>query len=758
MAHGRYTIVGKLADGGMAEIFLAMQHGAEGFAKAVVLKRVLSAFSADPQFRNMFLDEAQISMGLSHGNIVQVLDVGVSGERTFLVLELVEGWDLEQIMDRAQATGPDHPWPPSLALYVTAQLCRALAYAHAKRGKDGRSLGIVHRDVSPNNVLISEQGEVKLADFGIAKAESKREQTLAGVIKGKIGFMSPEQALGRPLDARADLFSVGTVMYLMLTGRRPFEAGSELESMMKAQRAEYLPPEQLNPYLSHEATAIVNRAMRLDATARYQTADQMLIDIERVLRSQYKSAGQTELKTWLAELSQRDGAVPIGHGRLTDGDTARPVFVDEGGDLSAGTSVELSDIDGSSSATAASARTVVPVVGPAAATTAGPTVAPSIGPTAAQMQVVFDKFNKRTPSGPAGASLTTPVSGPAVALPVTRVQAVTSDGMPIEPASSPTSVSARMPLVTMTDVGVNASALRRLPRKGRVGLGFVLGALCMLGAVFGIKWLAQWAGHERIGLSKWYVPPGSSDVPPSGAVHAPAGQILGAGEANGAGAPSPETPAAASAGVDGGKVAALGAGDRDAAGIADAQAPTPNATIATDEDDEVHLLKRIVPDAAAVIGEDEAEQRPREKNGRVGGQSKTAVTDDVPLDADSTRAGASGKTAGRSGSTAHLADADKTRSSTAAGRAAPARSQPVQVRITTSPLGAVVRTKKQVLGRTPLAIRFNPGSTYELTFVKSGYVTNSRRLAVAVGKPQSISVAMKKAPPPARRTGLFRGR
>src|SRR5881628_3539711 len=194
--HGRYTIVSKLADGGMAEIFLGIQHGAEGFEKPVVLKRVLSAFSADPQFRNMFLDEAHISMGLSHGNIVQVLDVGLSGDRTFLVLELVEGWDLSHIMERAQATGPEHPWPPSLALHVTAQLCRALAYAHSKRSPDGRPLGIVHRDVNPTNVLISEQGEVKLADFGIAKAERKREQTAAGIIKGKIGFMSPEQASG----------------------------------------------------------------------------------------------------------------------------------------------------------------------------------------------------------------------------------------------------------------------------------------------------------------------------------------------------------------------------------------------------------------------------------------------------------------------------------------------------------------------------------------------------------------------------------
>src|SRR5256885_3788555 len=151
-SHGRYTILGKLADGGMAEIFLAVQHGMEGFEKPVVLKRILTQYSADPQFRNMLLDEAHISMSLQHSNIVQVLDLGVAGGRYFLVLELVDGWDLERILVRAQ--GSSTVWPAALALYVATQVCRALAYAHNKM-RDGKALGIVHRDISPNNVLIS---------------------------------------------------------------------------------------------------------------------------------------------------------------------------------------------------------------------------------------------------------------------------------------------------------------------------------------------------------------------------------------------------------------------------------------------------------------------------------------------------------------------------------------------------------------------------------------------------------------------------
>src|SRR5436190_521125 len=219
-SHGRYTILGKLADGGMAEIFLATQHGAEGFEKLVVLKRILTPYSADPQFRNMMLDEAHISMSLQHSNIAQVLDLGVAGGRYFLALELVDGWDLERILQRAYGAGI--VWPAALSLYVIACICRALAYAHAK-ARDGKPLGIVHRDISPNNVLISDQGEVKLTDFGIAKAQRKREQTAAGVIKGKVAYMSPEQALGTTVDRRSDIFSVGSVLYRMVTEKLPFD-------------------------------------------------------------------------------------------------------------------------------------------------------------------------------------------------------------------------------------------------------------------------------------------------------------------------------------------------------------------------------------------------------------------------------------------------------------------------------------------------------------------------------------------------------
>jgi len=335
--HGRYTVVRKLANGGMAEIFLASQQGHEGFQKPVVLKRILGSIYSDPQFRNMLIDEAHISMSLTHSNIVQVLDLGLAGGRYFLVLELVDGWDLGQILQRARATGL--PLPPELAVFVATEVCRALAYAHGKRGPDGQPLGIVHRDISPNNVLISEHGEVKLADFGIAKAMNKREQTGTGVVKGKVSFMSPEQALGRAIDARSDVFSLGTLLYLMLVGIRPFDGSTDLETLLRVQRGDFKPPGRVRPDLLPDLARIIERAMRFLPDERYPSAEDMLGELERLLRTQFGAVGQTELKHYLVELSQRDGAPPIGR--------AKPFIDDQesssGAELVEGNAVVLAD-------------------------------------------------------------------------------------------------------------------------------------------------------------------------------------------------------------------------------------------------------------------------------------------------------------------------------------------------------------------------------------------------------------------------------
>jgi len=306
--HGRYNIVRRVADGGMAEIFLATQIGREGFQKPVILKRIHSTIYADPQFRNMFIDEAHISMSLAHSNIAQVLDLGVAQGRYFLVLELVDGWDLGRVLQRAATAGTF--LPRELGLHIIADVCRALSYAHGKT--DGvKPLGIVHRDVSPHNILLSEQGEIKLTDFGIAKAMNKREQTGTGVVKGKVAFMSPEQAYGKPIDQRSDLFSLGTVLYLLMVRARPFEGPTDLETLLRVQKGDFVPPEAASPDLEPEVAAIVNRAMKSDVNERYQSADEMLADIEHVARNVFRPVGQTELKRWLAELAMQDGQSSI---------------------------------------------------------------------------------------------------------------------------------------------------------------------------------------------------------------------------------------------------------------------------------------------------------------------------------------------------------------------------------------------------------------------------------------------------------------
>jgi eukaryotic-like serine/threonine-protein kinase len=304
----RYTILRKIADGGTAEIFLAKQHGAHGFEKSVVLKRIFTAFYADPQFRHMLVDEAHIAMTLSHSNIVQVLDLGEVEGRYFLALELVDGWTLDRTLKRAKSAGV--PFPPALALYVTAEVCRALAYAHAKV-RDGKPLGIVHRDVSPHNVMLSAEGEVKLTDFGIAKAQNRKEKSLGNMIKGKISFMSPEQAAGGALDARSDLFSLGTMLYVMITRRLPFDAATDYEALMLVKSGDYLPPETARPGLNPELYRVIRKAMSKSADERYQKAEEMLLDVEQVMRLAFRPVGQTELHRWLSDLSAKDGVPPL---------------------------------------------------------------------------------------------------------------------------------------------------------------------------------------------------------------------------------------------------------------------------------------------------------------------------------------------------------------------------------------------------------------------------------------------------------------
>ncbi|MBL8916076.1 MAG: serine/threonine protein kinase, partial [Archangium sp.] len=304
----RYKAIRKIADGGSAEVFLAEQAGAAGFKRHVVLKRIRPALYADEQFRSMLLDEANLAMSLRHSNLVEVLDVGDANGVYFLVMELVDGWTLAQLMRRGR--NANFPLPPELAVYVAAEVCRGLAYAHS-RTKDGKPLGVVHRDICPNNVLVSMHAEVKIADFGIAQGGDRLLQTQSGMIRGKPAFMSPEQTRAEQLDARSDLFSVGTLLYALLTDTHPFPGPSDRELLMQVGNQEATPVNKVKPELPEELAKVVSFAMQKKRDDRFQTAQDMLTALEKLQRAALKPAGRSEFENYLRALSAKDGETAI---------------------------------------------------------------------------------------------------------------------------------------------------------------------------------------------------------------------------------------------------------------------------------------------------------------------------------------------------------------------------------------------------------------------------------------------------------------
>jgi eukaryotic-like serine/threonine-protein kinase len=269
---GKYVLLSKLAAGGMAVTYRARMTGAAGVTKPCVIKQILPHFADDADFVEMFISEARVAMGLSHGNIAQVFDFGEVDGQYFIALEFVYGQPLSKVLRRTAKSGLG-ALPIPLALHVASKLCDGLDYAHRHVGEDGEPLGLVHRDVSPDNVLISYEGEVKVIDFGIAKATSVVEaKTSPGVVKGKYPYFSPEQAQGRQdLDSRTDVYAAGVVLYEAVCGRRPYE-GEFVTVLPRILRGDYTPPSELNPAISPELEDIIAQALALDRDERFPTA------------------------------------------------------------------------------------------------------------------------------------------------------------------------------------------------------------------------------------------------------------------------------------------------------------------------------------------------------------------------------------------------------------------------------------------------------------------------------------------------------
>ena len=278
---GKYEILRKIATGGMAEIYLARSRGTAGFEKLVVIKRILPNVAEDPTFVQMFLDEARLAATLQHPNIADVYDVGEAEGTPFFAMEYIHGQDVRNI--RMTARKRDENVPLAIALAIVHGTASALDYAHEKRGNDGKSIGLVHRDVSASNVIVSYDGAIKLLDFGIARASSRTHKTQVGTLKGKIPYMSPEQCRGFELDRRSDLFSLGVVAFELTVGRRPFRGDSDFEVMDQIVHKGAPTPSSLMRDYPPELEAIVMKLLAMKQQDRYQTAEEMLQDLDPFL-------------------------------------------------------------------------------------------------------------------------------------------------------------------------------------------------------------------------------------------------------------------------------------------------------------------------------------------------------------------------------------------------------------------------------------------------------------------------------------------
>ena len=304
---GQYELLEKIASGGMAEVFRARRTGVEGFQKTVAIKKILPHIADNDEFITMFADEAKLAAELNHPNIAHIYDLGkIQAGGYFIAMEYVEGTDLRSLLLAGRQSGL--PMPVPLAVYVASKVASALDYAHRRRDARGEDLHIVHRDVSPQNILISHEGEIKLCDFGIAKADRKVSQTESGSLKGKLQYMSPEQAWGKPIDHRSDLFSLGSVLHEMLTGERLFRGATDMVVLELVRKAEVVAPSRLNPDVSAALDAVVLKALAREPDARYATGSEMLRDLEAILYSYSPAPGSADVAIYLNRLKEAAAA------------------------------------------------------------------------------------------------------------------------------------------------------------------------------------------------------------------------------------------------------------------------------------------------------------------------------------------------------------------------------------------------------------------------------------------------------------------
>ncbi len=298
---GRYEFLVPIARGGMAAVWAARLKGTRGFAKTVAIKTMLPTLSDDPLFEQMFLDEAQLAAQIHHPNVVEIMDLGEEHDVLYQVMEYVDGESLGQIM--RVAAREKKRIPIEVAVRMISDACSGLHAAHELRSVDGTHLGLVHRDISPQNILITYDGVLKIVDFGVAKAAGRTaSETTAGQIKGKAPYMSPEQALGKSIDRRTDVFAMGIVLYQVATGKHPFRGESDLATLHNILYKDVPSPRFVDPKFPRPLEAVINKALSREADSRYQTAAEMASALQRVFPPTQRPAEVSDVGTYLREL------------------------------------------------------------------------------------------------------------------------------------------------------------------------------------------------------------------------------------------------------------------------------------------------------------------------------------------------------------------------------------------------------------------------------------------------------------------------
>jgi len=316
----RYSITERVDQGGMAEVFRGVAESIHGFKKNVAIKRILPNLTKNEKFVAMFLDEAKLSLHLQHANIVQVFDIGIADDSYFLVMEFIDGCNLKALLERLKQRG--RRISIAQAIYVMIEALKALNYAHHSEDVNGNPLNIVHRDISPPNILLSKNGEVKVVDFGLAKANTQIESTDPGVVKGKFSYLSPEAASGIEVDARADVFAIGILLWEMFTGRRLFYGDTDYQTVELVRQARIPSIAALNPEVEPELEEIVRKALARDPVNRYQEAADLSDALAQYLFSRRMKVTARDLAALVRDTQderQRKKSLAPKHESLIDG-------------------------------------------------------------------------------------------------------------------------------------------------------------------------------------------------------------------------------------------------------------------------------------------------------------------------------------------------------------------------------------------------------------------------------------------------------